>query len=141
MNSTTRTLFTAAMLLLSAASLTCAADVPPDIADMKVQDLRVGGDEKKRYFVIHRPPRPPPPDQGWRTLFVLPGGSGDAQFQPIVTRIAKNALPEGYLIVQLLTPVWTAQQAKDIVWPDDKSRVPCALAIVPACPPGADACW
>lgn len=122
MNSATRALFTAAMLPLFAASLTRAADVPPDIADMKVQDLHAGGDEKKRYFVIHRPM--PPPAEGWRTLFVLPGGSGDAQFQPFVTRIAKNALPDGYLVVQLVAPVWTAQQAKDIVWPDDKSGVP-----------------
>jgi predicted esterase len=88
---------------------------------MKVQDLRAGGDEKKRYFVIQRPAEPP--KDGWRTLFVLPGGSGDAQFQPFVTRIAKNALPEGYLAVQLVAPVWTPQQAKNIVWPSAKSGV------------------
>lgn len=122
MNLTTPTLFVAAMLLPLAASLTRADDIPPDIADMKVQDLRAGGDEKKRYFVIHRPA--PPPEQGWRTLFVLPGGSGDAQFQPFVTRIAKNALPDGYLVVQLVAPVWTPQQAKNIVWPDEESGVP-----------------
>lgn len=56
-----------------------------------------------RYFVIHKPTQQP--DQGWRTLFVLPGGSGDARFQPFVTRIAKNALPEGYLVVELVAPV------------------------------------
>jgi predicted esterase len=98
-----------------------AQEVPEDIADMKVQDLRAGGDEKKRYFVIQRPAEPP--KDGWRTLFVLPGGSGDAQFQPFVTRIAKNALPEGYLAVQLVAPVWTPQQAKNIVWPSAKSGV------------------
>jgi len=110
------------MLLASAASSTIAADVPPDIAEMQVQDLRAGGDEKMRYFVIHKPT--PPLDQGWRTLFVLPGGSGDAQFQPFVTRIAKNALPDGYLVVQLVAPAWTEQQARDIVWPNEKSGVP-----------------
>ncbi len=113
---------TAVVLLISAASPLCSGEVPPDIADMKVQDLRAEGDEKKRYFVIHKPT--PPPTQGWRTLFVLPGGSGDAQFQPFVTRIAKNALPDGYLVVQLVAPVWTTQQAKDIVWPNDRSDVP-----------------
>lgn len=122
MHSITNAILIAAMLLSSVASLTHAADVAPDIADMQVQDLRAGDDEKKRYFVIHKPT--PPPAQGWRTLFVLPGGSGDAQFQPFVTRIAKNALPEGYLVVQLVAPVWTAQQAKNIVWPSDKSGVP-----------------
>lgn len=122
MNSAPRALFTATMLLASAALSAFATDVPPDFADMRVQDLRAGGDEKMRYFVIHKPTSPP--TQGWRTLFVLPGGSGDAQFQPFVTRIAKNALPDGYLVVQLVAPVWAAQQAKDIVWPDDKSGVP-----------------
>lgn len=122
MNSVTNALLTAAMLLSSVASIASAADVPPDIADMQVQDLRARGDEKMRYFVIHKPT--PPPAQGWRTLFVLPGGSGDAQFQPFVTRIAKNALPEGYLVVQLVAPVWTPQQAQNIVWPGEKSGVP-----------------
>lgn len=122
MNSVTHTLLTAAVLLSSVASIARGADVPPDIADMQVQDLRAGDDEKKRYFIIQHPT--PPPAQGWRTLFVLPGGSGDAQFQPFVTRIAKNALPEGYLVVQLVAPVWTPQQAENIVWPGEKSGVP-----------------
>lgn len=98
-----------------------AEEAPADVAEMKVQDLRAGGDDMKRYFVIHRPVEPP--KDGWRTLFVLPGGSGDAQSQPFVTRIAKNALPEGYLVVQLVAPVWTPQQAQKIVWPSAKSGV------------------
>lgn len=122
MNSVTHTLLTAAVLLSSVVSIARGADVPPDIADMQVQDLRAKGDARMRYFVIHR--TTPPPAQGWRTLFVLPGGSGDAQFQPFVTRIAKNALPEGYLVVQLVAPVWTPQQAENIVWPGEKSGVP-----------------
>jgi predicted esterase len=88
---------------------------------MKVQDLRAGGDETKRDCVIHRPV--PPPKDGWRTFFVLPGGSGEAGFQPFVTRIAKHALPENYLVVQLVAPVWTPQQAQNIVWPGAKSGV------------------
>ena len=111
-----------ATLVAAPLSRALAQDVPADIADMKVQDLRASGDEKKRYFVIHRPAEPP--KEGWRTLFVLPGGSGDAQFQPFVTRIAKNALPEGYLVVQLVAPVWSPQQAQNIVWPNEKSGVP-----------------
>lgn len=117
-----RIFLTTTTLVVVSAITAPAADVPPDIADMKVQDLCAEGDEKKQYFVIYR--LGPPPDQGWRTLFVLPGGSGDTQFQPFVTRIAKNALPEGYLVVQLVAPVWSAKQAQNIVWPDDKSGVP-----------------
>lgn len=122
MNSVANALLTAAVLLSSVVSIAGAADVPPDIADMLVQELRARGDARMRYFVIHKPT--PPPAQGWRTLFVLPGGSGDAQFQPFVTRIAKNALPEGYLVVQLVAPIWTTQQAKNIVWPGKGSGVP-----------------
>jgi predicted esterase len=121
MKRTIRTLLALAALLVASSHDLSAADVPDDIADMKVQDLRAGGDAQKRYFVIHRPVKPP--QEGWRTLFVLPGGSGDAEFQPFVTRIAKNALPEGYLVVQLVAPVWTPQQAKTIVWPGEKSGV------------------
>jgi predicted esterase len=99
-----------------------ALELPEDIADMKVQDLRAAGDDKKRYFLIERPGGSS--KEGWRTLFVLPGGSGDAEFQSFVTRIAKHALPEGYLVVQLVAPVWSAHQAKTNVWPDENSPAP-----------------
>jgi predicted esterase len=99
-----------------------AEEVAPDIADMQVHDLRAGRDEKKRYFVIQRPGEPPA--NGWRTLFALPGGSGSADFQPFVTRIAKFALPETYLVVQLVAPVWSPQQAQNNVWPSEKLRAP-----------------
>lgn len=122
MKRTIQALLTTAACLVATSDFVAAADVPADIADMKVQDLRAGGDDKKRYFVIHRPVEPP--KDGWRTLFVLPGGSGNAQFQSFVTRIAKNALPDGYLVVQLVAPVWTPQQARNMVWPRDKSGVP-----------------
>jgi predicted esterase len=121
MNPAVRTLVTVTAFLLVSASSIIAADVPADIADMKVEDLRAGGDAQKRYFVIQRPAQPP--KDGWRTLFVLPGGPGNAEFQPFVTRMAKNAVPEGYLVVQLVAPVWTAQQAENIVWPNEKSGV------------------
>ena len=122
MNKTIHALLTVfAVLVVAMPHLAPAEEIPADIADMKVQDLRAGGDDKKRYFVIQRPVEPP--KDGWRTLFVLPGGSGDAQFQPFVTRIAKNAVPEGYLVVQLVAPVWTPQQAQNMVWPGEKSGV------------------
>lgn len=105
--------------VLLASGPPAAAEVPADIAGMKVQDLRAGGDEKKRYFVIQRPGDAP--KEGWRTLFVLPGGSGNAEFQPFVTRMAQQAVPEGYLVIQLVAPVWTPWQAENLVWPGEKS--------------------
>ncbi|HCN78954.1 MAG TPA: hypothetical protein DIT13_17395 [Verrucomicrobiales bacterium] len=80
MNSVPRALFMAAMLLASAASPTRATDAP-DISDMQSHDLRSGGDEKMRHFVIHKPA--PPPDQGWRTLFVLPGARATRSSSPL----------------------------------------------------------
>ncbi|HZN57723.1 MAG TPA: hypothetical protein VFD71_06570 [Planctomycetota bacterium] len=112
----------AAMMAGATTGRAAEGEVPADIADMKVQDLRAGGVEKRRYFVIRKDGEAP--KDGWRTLFVLPGGSGDAGFQPFVTRIAKNALPDGYLVVQLVAPIWNPDQAKNNVWPLNKAGVP-----------------
>jgi predicted esterase len=117
----TQFLTAAATVLVAACRSGSGAELPADISDMTVREMRAGGDAMKRYFVIHRPVDPP--KDGWRTLFVLPGGSGDAQFQPFVTRIAKNALPENYLVVQLVAPVWSPQQAENVVWPTDQSNL------------------
>jgi predicted esterase len=104
--------------------LTHAAEepLPAHLADMKVEDLRAGGDEKKRYFVIHRPVEAP--TEGWRTLFVMPGGPGSADFRTFVTAITKFALPENYLVVQLVAPVWDEKQPQMNVWPLEKNRYP-----------------
>jgi predicted esterase len=110
----------AAAFLLSRPPEAPAAEAAADAADIKVQDLRAGGDEKKRYFVNLRPGQPP--KDGWRTLYVLPGGPGTAEFQGFVTNIAKSSLPENYLVVQLVAPVWTPQQAQTNVWPMEKDR-------------------
>ena len=94
------------------------AEAPADTAEMKVQELHAGGDKQKHYFVIQH--SADAPAEGWRLLFVLPGGSGDAQFHPFVTRIAKHAVPNNYLVVQLAAPVWTPEQAQNLVWPLDR---------------------
>jgi predicted esterase len=97
-------------------------DLPPHLADMQVQEHNAGGDERKRYFLIRRPVATPA--EGWRTLFVLPGGSGDAEFRTFVVALTKFALPETYQTMQLVAPVWDAQQAKENVWPTDKLKSP-----------------
>ena len=53
MKRTIHPLFTTAAFLVATSHFVAAADVPEDIAEMKVQDLRAGGDDKKRYFVIN----------------------------------------------------------------------------------------
>lgn len=112
--------FATAICMLSCLSF--AEEVPADIADMKVDERFVGDEQQKRYFVIQHPVEPPA--EGWRVLFVLPGGSGSADFRPFITRIAKNSVPKTYLVVQLVAPVWSPKQAEQIVWPTGKLTVP-----------------
>ena len=47
------------------------------------------------------------------------GGTG---FQTFARRIAKNALPPGYLVAQLVAVAWTPEQAEQIVWPTATNR-------------------
>jgi predicted esterase len=51
-------------------------------------------------------------------ILVLPGGDGSADFQPFVKRIYKNAVPDGYLVAQLVAVASTNKQ--QIVWPTAK---------------------
>lgn len=98
--------------------------VPPATAPASppAQDLRAGGDEHKRYFLIGVDDLSKPPANGFRLLLVLPGGDGSAEFHPFVTNIHKNALPEEFLIAQLVAPQWSKDQAKHNVWPIKSSQ-------------------
>jgi predicted esterase len=92
-----------------------------DKAVITSQDLRAGKDENKRYFLIQSSKRAKPLTKGYGLLVVLPGGPGTADFLPFVKRIYKNALPEGYVLAQLVAVKWTEDQ--EIVWPTAKNRV------------------
>ncbi len=92
-----------------------------DVADVKSQDLRIGKDENKRYFLIEPPKAVKEPKKGYGLLVVLPGGDGGADFHPFVKRIYKNAVPEGYVLAQPVAVKWTDEQ--QIVWPTEKSSV------------------
>jgi predicted esterase len=93
----------------------------PELADVPSQDLHAGDDADKRYFLIGPKAKRAAPADGYKLLVVLPGGSGDEQFQPFVRRICKYALPPEYLIAQPVAKKWTTDQ--QIVWPTSKSRV------------------
>lgn len=94
---------------------------PDDIADVSVQDLTGGGNDKMRYFLIG-----PREDERvsaacYKLLVVLPGGDGGADFNPFVCRIFKNALPAGYIVAQPVAFKWVLDQ--QIVWPTRIDRV------------------
>jgi len=92
-----------------------------DVADIVSQDLRVGKDENKRYFLIEPAKNAKAPKKGYGLIVVMPGGRGSADFLPFVKRIYKNAIPEGYVLAQPVAVKWSQDQ--EIVWPTSKNRV------------------
>lgn len=92
-----------------------------DVADIPSQDLRAGGEEKKRYFLVGPHENAKPPAEGWKLLIVLPGGDGSAEFHPFVKRIFKNSVPRDYLLAQPVAVKWTESQK--IIWPSKKIEV------------------
>jgi len=93
----------------------------PDVADIPTQDLHLGKDEQKRYLLAGPRKDEKEPKDGFGVLVVMPGGDGAAGFHPFVKRIYKNAVPEGFLVVQPVAVQWTPEQ--QIVWPTEKSKV------------------
>jgi predicted esterase len=92
------------------------ADAAADIADIPFQDLKAGGDDNKRYFLIGPRAAAKKPAAGYRLVLVLPGGDGSAEFRPFVQRVLKNALADDTVVVQLVAPKWS--DGKDrIIWP------------------------
>lgn len=55
------------------------------------------------------------PDAGWGLVVVLPGGDGSDALQPIVTDLARQAMPPGYLVAQLVAP--KGAEDADVIWP------------------------
>lgn len=103
-------------------SVCWVAAAQEDVADITSKKLQAGGDPKKTYFLIGSGNDEKQPDQGHKLLVVLPGGDGSESFLPFVKRIYKNALPEGYLAVQLVAVKWTPDQK--VVWPHKRNTVP-----------------
>ena len=99
-------------------------EIPEDIQDVPATDVRVEGDPKKRYFLIGLDEAAQAPPGGYRLLVVLPGGDGGEAFSPFIRRMHKQALPDGWLVAQMVAPSWDARQKRVNVWPTEKSRYP-----------------
>jgi poly(3-hydroxybutyrate) depolymerase len=96
---------------------------PADIADVLNEDILIGGDVKKRYFLINGgtgDPSVKAPAPGRPLLIILPGGDGSADFNPFVRRIWKNALPKEFVVAQAVAPRWRDDENR-VVWPTEKS--------------------
>jgi len=109
------------------AAITMAEDKTPtvepdaDIKDVSNVDSKAGKDPMKRYFLIG-PNKAPQPAEGYKLLLVMPGGDGSADFNAFVRRISKFALPDGYVVAELVAPKWSDGQFEQLVWPTHKQR-------------------
>ncbi len=91
-----------------------------DVADVPAQDLKAGGDDNKRYFLIGPAKDAAMPAAGFGLVVVLPGGDGSADFHPFVKRIFKHGLGGEYLVAQPVAVKWTPKQT--VVWPTEKLK-------------------
>jgi RNA polymerase sigma factor (sigma-70 family) len=92
-----------------------------DIADVPAEDVKIGGDEKKRYFLIGPREKADAAKADRGLVIILPGGDGGADFHPFVKRIFKNALKSEFIVAQPVAVKWTPDQK--IVWPTEKNPV------------------
>ncbi|MFA6243415.1 MAG: hypothetical protein WC655_20920, partial [Candidatus Hydrogenedentales bacterium] len=97
------------------------ADVESELADVPSQEIRVGDDANKRYFLIGPKANAQPPQTGFKLAIVMPGGDGGVDFNPFVRRVLKNALGPEWLIAEPVAVNWTPTQ--EIVWPTELTRV------------------
>jgi predicted esterase len=90
--------------------------------DSPTEELKAGGDEKKRYFLTGPAAGAVVPADGWGLVLVMPGGDGSAEFQPFVRNIWKHVLKDRYLVAQLVAVEWTPGQFNRVVWPTEKLK-------------------
>jgi predicted esterase len=110
------------MVAIELLFLVTASHGQDDVADVPSDDLRVAGNDQQRYFLIGAKPDQKAPEPGYALLLVLPGGDGSAEFNPFVKRIWKNALPEGFVVAQLVAVA--SDRKNQIVWPTAKDKDP-----------------
>jgi len=115
---TSRTWIAVSTLMSLAASIAPAQD---DVADVPCEDLKIGGDANKRYFLIGGGKDAKAVEAGFKLAVIMPGGPGTADFNPFVKRIWKNALSKEYLVAQPVAVKWTDDQ--QIVWPTKQNGV------------------
>lgn len=93
--------------------------IQDDVKDVPAKDLRAAGDEQKRYFLI-APKEKRPPTAGYALLVVMPGGTGEASFHNFVRRIWTEAIPDDWVVAQLVCVMWKPDQKT--IWPTRFTR-------------------
>ena len=98
-------------------------DPSSDVADIPNQELQIGDDTNKRYYLIGQ--HDSPPEGGYKLAIVMPGGDGGRGFNPFVRRIYKHTLDSSWIIVEPIAFQWTP--AQQIVWPKKGDKVDGAM--------------
>ena len=108
-------LATIAILLFCCVSTVFAQD---EFEGFPCVERTIGENEKKTYFQIGPKTSGEMPEAGWKVLFILPGGDGSADFHGFCRRIHMNALPDGYIAIQLVAHAWSDDDNRT-VWPTE----------------------
>jgi len=86
-----------------------------DVADVPAEECHAGDHEKMRYFLIGPRQGAEAPEDGYKLVVVMPGGSGDEAFHPFVRRLFKHSMTDEFLVAQPIAFKWRPEQ--QVVWP------------------------
>lgn len=109
-----------AALVMFISMLPAAPVSAQQFVDIPSQERTLANNDKQKYFLIGDT-KAEPPKNGFALLIILPGGTGAADFNPFVKNIWANALPEGYLVAQLVA---VQSPTSKVTWPTAKSKDP-----------------
>lgn len=84
------------------------------------EDLRVGDDDKKRYFLMGPPAGK---RSSYGLLLIVPGGDGSADFKTFARRIAEHAVVDDMIVAVAVAPVWRPDEDR-VVWPTTTHKDP-----------------
>src|SRR5262249_29638161 len=86
------------------------------------KEMKAGGDANKRYFLIGPRKDVKAPKEGFGLVLVMPGGDGSEDFHEFVKSLYEEAVPERYLVAQLVAKMWKEDQ--EIIWPTANDLLP-----------------
>ncbi len=95
--------------------------LPDDDPELPIKDLRAAKDARKRYVVIGPKKEAKKPADGWKVVYVLPGGGGGADFHGFVKNIARQVFADDAVTVQMIAPQWMEKQP--IIWPTEGAKL------------------
>jgi hypothetical protein len=84
------------------------------VTDDALKPRFAGGDEQKRYYLMPSGDAAVT-DRPLGLVIYMPGGDGGEEYRGFGRHSARFALPNGYLLAQLIAPLWYPEQ--QVTWP------------------------